>query len=317
MNEPAISVVVPTYRRPDRVRRLVAALEGQTLDCDRFEVVIVDDASGDDTMAVLADLAAATPLDLRPLGLEQNGGPAKARNLGWRSSRGAYVAFTDDDCVPRPDWLERLLTRAVAAPGLGVLQGATHRPAVAYPFTFNTVWRETLQPSPYFEGCNLTFSRAMLERTGGFDERYHLGCEDTSAGWAAVAQGGSWVFEAGAIVEHDIEERPLRYHLTMAWREGVFVDIAKRYPEFRHRGLWKPWAHRPWNLAFVVGFVATTTAVRWPVALLGWVPWLLLRSPSPRHPRVAARAVARRFLNDAVVEAGMLTGSIRNRIVVL
>jgi len=86
------------------------------------------------------------------------------------------------------------------------------------------------------------------------------------------------------------------------------------------------------NLLAIAGLLAATVAiafgiraawrtgkplVRWPVALLGWVPWLVLRSPSPRPPRVAARAVARRFLNDAVVEAGMVSGSIRNRIVVL
>lgn len=317
MTAPTISVVVPTYGRSARVRRLVAALEAQTLDPSRFEVVIVDNGSGDDTSAVLAELTAGSRIALRPLSIEVNNGPAPARNLGWRSSRGTYVAFTDDDCVPRPDWLERVLERALAETDLGVLQGATHLPAGPYTITPDTLFRETLAPSMYFEGCNLTFPRAVLERTGGFDESFHFGGEDTSAGWAAIADGGRWVFEDRAVVEHDVEERPLRWHLRMAWREGVLIDVAKRYPELRRDGFWRPWAHRPWNVAFAGGAVATVAALWQPLLLVAWAPWLSMRCPSLRHPKHAARVVARNFLNDAVVEAGMLRASIRNRIFVL
>jgi glycosyltransferase involved in cell wall biosynthesis len=317
VTRPDISVVVPTFRRPTRIRRFVAAMEAQTLDRARFEVVIVDNGSGDETSDVLAELAASTSLDLRPLHIEVNAGPAPARNLGWRSSRGRYVAFTDDDCVPHPDWLERLLARADTEPELGVLQGATHLPPGPHSMTLDTLFRETLAPSMYFEGCNLTFPRTVLERTGGFDESFHFGGEDTSAGWAAIATGGDWVFEPSAVVEHDVEERPLRWHLTMAWREGTLVDVAKRYPELRRRGFWRPWAHRPWNVAFAAGAVATVVAVKRPIALLAWLPWLSMRCPSVRHPRSAARVVTRNLLNDAVVEAGMVRASIRNRIFVL
>lgn len=317
MSDPDISVVVPTFRRPARVRRFVAAMEAQTVDHARFEVVIVDNGSGDETSDVLAELARSATVDLRPLRIEVNAGPAPARNLGWRSARAPFVAFSDDDCVPRPDWLARLLERTAATPAFGVLQGATHLPPGPHHMTPNTLFRETTSPSPYFEGCNLTFPKDVLEVTGGFDETFHFGGEDTSAGWAAIEVGGEWLFEPDAIVEHDVEERPLRWHLRMAWREGSLVDVAKRYPALRRRGFWRPWAHRPWNVAFAAGAVATVVAVKRPVALLAWLPWLAMRCPSPRHPRHAARIVARNLLNDAVVEAGMVRASIRNRIFVL
>ena len=51
----------------------------------------------------------------------------------------------------------------------------------------HSVVRETLSPSPYFEGCNLVFPRDVLERTGGFDESFPFSGEDTAAGWAAAA----------------------------------------------------------------------------------------------------------------------------------
>jgi len=118
---PEITVVVPTYRRPELLARVVAAMEKQTLDRDHFEVVVVDNGSGDDTGAVLADLAARASIRLRPLTIEVNRGPARARNLGWRCSGAPYVAFTDDDCVPEPGWLESGLTQLRFADAVGVV----------------------------------------------------------------------------------------------------------------------------------------------------------------------------------------------------
>jgi glycosyltransferase involved in cell wall biosynthesis len=314
-----VTVVVPTYGRSANLPRLVAALEAQTLPADRFEVCIVDNGSRDDTAAVLADLVARSSINLRSLHIEVNEGPAKARNLGWRSGTGRYVAFTDDDCVPRPTWLAQALATADATPDLGVLQGATLRPRVMPPMTLNTVFRETLSPSPYFEGCNLVFPRAVLERTGGFDESFPFSGEDTAAGWAAIEDGGLWVFDETAAVEHDVVERPLRWHLMMAWREGNLIDVAKRHPSMRERGFWRPWAHRPWNVAYLVGTGGTIAAVitRQPLLVLGWVPWLYMRGLPKWPPRYAAVVLAHTFLNDGVVCAGMLRSSVRNRMLVL
>lgn len=316
---PEISVVVPTYRRSANLPRLVAALEAQTLDPSRFEVVVVDNGSGDDTASVLADLAARTPIRLVPVTIEVNEGPAKARNLGWRTATAPLVAFTDDDCVPRPTWLAQLLATAQATPDLAVLQGATLRPRGAPMPTIGTVYRETVAPSPYFEGCNLVFPRAVLERTGGFDESFPFSGEDTAAGWAAVEDGGRWVFDETAVVEHDVTQRPLRWHLMMAWREGNLIDVAARHPSMRRQGFWRPWAHRPWNVAYVGGVAATGAAValRSPVPLLGWLPWLVLRRLPRRPLGHALRVLGWTFVHDAVVCAGMASGSLRNRTLVL
>ena len=316
MGQPDISVVVPTYRRSRNLPRLVAALEAQTLPRERFEVLIVDNGSDDDTPAVLSDLAARTTVNLRPLRIEDNHGPAPARNLGWRQAAAPYVAFTDDDCVPRPDWLEQALNASVATPDLGVLQGATLRPEGVARYGPNTVYRETLTRSPYFEGCNLVFPKAVLERTGGFDETYHFGGEDTAAGWSAIEGGGRWVFDETCAVEHDVVERPLKWHLMMAWREGNLVDVAMRHPQLR-TAFWRPWAHRRWNVAFAAGVLGTALALRRPVALLAWLPWVWVRRPATRSPSAFVEAFAVRFVNDSVVFVGMVRASLRNRTLVL
>lgn len=310
-----ISVVVPTYRRPQLLARMVAALEAQTLDRERFEVLVVDNGSDDDTSTVLAGLAAASPLHLRPLRVDVNAGPAPARNLGWRSARGRFVAFTDDDCIPRSDWLEQGLAVCGASPGLGVLQGATLRPAGHPPIGPLTLYRETTTPSPYFEGCNLFFPRAVLERSGGFDETFPFGGEDTAAGWAAIEQG-EWLFDESTVVTHDVSERPLGWHLRMAWREGNLLDVAARYPGLRRHAFWRPWAHRRTSVAFPLAALGLVAALRWRPAALAALPWLWLRRP-PLSRRDAPRVLAVRALNDAVVCAGMLNASVRNRTLAL
>ncbi|HEY2428771.1 MAG TPA: glycosyltransferase family A protein, partial [Acidimicrobiales bacterium] len=105
---PQVSVVIPTHNRAGMVTETLRALGGQE-DAPPFEVIVVDDASTDDTQDVLRLLADGFPVPLIALRQATNRGPATARNQGWRSARGDIVCFTDDDCVPQPGWLAALV----------------------------------------------------------------------------------------------------------------------------------------------------------------------------------------------------------------
>src|SRR5437763_16989265 len=107
MEEPIISVVVPTRNRAGLVPGLIAALERQE-DVGSFEVVVVDDASTDDTAAILDELRPQASIAVVALHLDRQHGPAAARNAGWRAARAPLVAFTDDDCRPDVAWLSHL-----------------------------------------------------------------------------------------------------------------------------------------------------------------------------------------------------------------
>ncbi len=97
-----VSVIVPTYNRVERLQRVLAALEGQTVSLDSFEVIIVSDGSTDGTN----DFLQTVDSDLRLTAVFQaNSGAAAARNNGLRHAKGALVLFIDDDVVPAPQLL--------------------------------------------------------------------------------------------------------------------------------------------------------------------------------------------------------------------
>jgi GT2 family glycosyltransferase len=98
-----VTVVVPTYRRPDRLVKCLAGLQSQT--CNPSTVIVVK-RDGDELTE--SRLAGTLPLNPFVVSVEQ-GGQMAAMAGGLAASRTPLVAFTDDDAVPRPDWIERLI----------------------------------------------------------------------------------------------------------------------------------------------------------------------------------------------------------------
>ena len=104
--EPIISVVIPTFARPAKLRACLDGLAQQTSHHDDFEVVVVDDGSP----TPVVDLVEAFD-DRMAVGVvgRPHAGPGAARNAGAAVARGRYLAFIDDDCVPAPNWLSVLV----------------------------------------------------------------------------------------------------------------------------------------------------------------------------------------------------------------
>lgn len=197
-------MVVPAYAYPAGLDRLLAALTRQRLS-ESFEVLVMDDGSPEPLEPVTKPYAGA--LNLRYLRLE-GGGPARARNAGARCARAEWVAFTDHDCEPEPEWLEQL-SQAFARYGPAVLGGAkvTGLPgsdwSVAHDMLgeFASGWSSPVS-TPYFSTNNLAVPRRQFLDLGGFDERFPYAQEDREfcARWAA--QGGEIRGVPEAIVRH-------------------------------------------------------------------------------------------------------------------
>lgn len=117
MSRPSISVIIPVWNSPALIRDCLSAIEAQTYPRDAYEVLVVDNGSTDATPQVVREMAIASLL------VEPAPGSYRARNLGIRSARGEYVAFTDADCLPDPGWLDAAARAALAHPLAVLLAG--------------------------------------------------------------------------------------------------------------------------------------------------------------------------------------------------
>jgi glycosyltransferase involved in cell wall biosynthesis len=313
VGEPSVSVVVATRDRAERLAQLLASLRAQTLDPAGFEVIVVDDGSTDTTPAVLRAAAAENGLRLRSIRRPDSRGPAAARNAGWRAARAPLVAFTDDDCVATPAWLEEGLAAARAA---AVVQGRVDpNPAQLHllgPFSRTL---EVHSAGPEFHTCNIFYRRELLEGLGGFDESFPLpGGEDTDLGWRARASGATIAYAPAAHVLHEVARLGPLPMLRFARRWEHAIPVFAKHPELRreqlHLGLFWSAPH-----AHLLRFLAALPLLRRQPTLAA-----LLARPYAR------RLVARRsrgllapwlLLHDLVELWAVLRGAVRNRVAVL
>lgn len=224
MTDPRVSVVIPSYNRPRRLARCLEALARQSMPRVAFEVVVVDDGGSAPLDPIAADVSSR--IDLRIL-RQRNAGPAAARNHGVREARGSRIAFTDDDCVPRPDWLERLLARAEARPG-ALIGGQTSNGlpddllAEANQLIIELVY-EHFNRDPenarFFASNNMLVPRDRILAIGGFDEGFpRAGAEDRDFCDRWRAAGFPLVACPDARIEH--------FHGQSL---GKFLDLHDRY----------------------------------------------------------------------------------------
>jgi GT2 family glycosyltransferase len=301
-----VAVVVASHERPLRLRWLLNALEEQTF--TDFEVVVCFDDRDDEAARMLA----AHPLGPRAIRLNPPTGPAEKRNAAWRATDAQTIVFTDDDCRPPADWLERLLTaRADGA----IVQGAT-RPDPDELALLQRAPHARSQmidpPTAWGQTCNIAYPRALLERLGGLDEALPAAAgEDADLLQRALDSGARLVPAPDAVTYHCVEVDPLPRRARQLWRWQHNAYVVKRHPQLRRAfPLGVFWKRRHATLALALVGAAT----RRPLLALPWVADAL---PSyGHHPRGLARAASElpgRAVADAVELAACARGSLRYR----
>lgn len=169
---PSISVIIPSY---NRAHTLPVALDGlcrQTY--RRFEAVIVDDGSTDDTVSVVERYADPR---FRLKQIHHSGNPGYARNIGVSVAEGRWVTFLDSDDAVLAGWLEALVavlsTRHTQVARCGVLRLGPDGVMAQLVFPGDSrhfgTWVNTFLPGAY------ALDRKLMQRLGGFDERLGFG----------------------------------------------------------------------------------------------------------------------------------------------
>lgn len=208
MTFPTITVVVPTYSRPETLSACLEALARLDYPRDRFDVIVVDD--GSPAPVELSAKTAALGLRLQ-LQRQMNRGPAAARNLGARAACSEMVAFIDDDCEPHPGWLRALAEAYMQTPE-ALLGGRTKNglPGNAYATTTQQLLDllhlhlEATRGVPvFFASNNMALARDRFLACGGFDESFPMAAaEDRELCDRWRHLGAPLRFVAVAEVEH-------------------------------------------------------------------------------------------------------------------
>ncbi|GAB3321301.1 HAD-IIIA family hydrolase [Geodermatophilus aquaeductus] len=312
------TVVVPTIGRPSLGVLLdaIAAAPGPR----PAELVVVDDRPGGPPLEV--DRPGLPPVRVVCTG---GGGPARARNLGWRVARTPWIAFLDDDVVPDPDWYERLAADLTGLPA--DVAGSQGRVRVPLP--------EDRRPTDWERGtaglatsawitADLAYRRAALAAVGGFDERFPRAFREDSDLALRVMDTGSRLVRGERRITHPV--RPTDRWVSVRVQAGNADDVLMRR---LHGPMWRERAdaavgRRPRHLAVTAAGLAAVglAAARRPraaaAAALAWAAgtaefaWARI-APGPRD-RAEVTTMA---LTSAVIPPlatwHFLRGAVRHR----
>ncbi len=224
------SVVVPTIGRPslDVLLDALAAAPGPR----PAELILVDDRPAG------APLRPERP-GLPPVRVVRTGGggPARARNLGWRTARTDWIAFLDDDVVPDPDWYQRLEQDLAALPS--DVAGSQGRVRVPLPGDRRpTDWERGtagLATSSWIT-ADLAYRRAVLAAVGGFDERFPRAFREDSDLALRVMDTGARLVRGERWITHPV--RPADRWISVRVQAGNADDVLMRRlhgPDWRER----------------------------------------------------------------------------------
>lgn len=226
---PFISIIIPTYNRPQPLAACLESLTHLAYPRQRWEVIVVNDGG----------CAPPLTVDLPHLHVltQANAGPAAARNRGAAQAQGDLLAFLDDDCRPHPHWLDKLAARLAADPDclaggqtLNALPRNPYASASQLLIDYLYVYYNRAPAGPaFFTSNNFALSRDSFRAMGGFDVTFPLAAgEDREFCHRWRRRGGRLAYEPAALVYH-------AHHLTLRSFARQHFQYGRGAYHFHHR----------------------------------------------------------------------------------
>ena len=233
-----ISVVIATYKRPKLLNKCLSALANQTYFRQHFEVIVVSDGPDPKTQEVIAYWQNSDLLQLKFFILKRKSGPATARNRGWQMATGKLIAFTDDDCLPYPEWLAQLWINYISNDhSYTVLTGKVIVPTRQRDLMTDHEYNTSQLSEAAFITANCACSQPVLSLTGGFDERYTMAYrEDSDFEFNIISRGIKIKRVEAAVVEHPVRQARWGNSLKEQKKSRFNALLYKKYPRlYSHR----------------------------------------------------------------------------------
>lgn len=242
-----VTVIVPAYNATTTISECLEALQHQSVPADEYEVIVVDDGSSDGTKEIAARYSVS-------LLTQVHRGVASARNLGIDRARGEIILFTDADCVPAHDWVEKLM-QVFCAPEISGAKGIyrTHQREliarfvqIEYENKYDKMKKERY--IDFVDTYCAAYRKSVFSKDGGFDPTFHRSGEDIEFSYRLAERGHKLVFVPQAIVYHR--------HVNSIWayiKRKFYVGYWRVLMYRKHPGkIWKD-SHTPQFLKIQVG----------------------------------------------------------------
>lgn len=239
MDKP-VSVIIPTFRSLNLLKKTIATLEIQDFPVDQFEVIVVDDGSNDDTAEWLRNFNGT--IDLTPVILPENQGRSAARNFGVGKAKGRILIFLDADMIVKKDFV-RLHVDSHREPktatlGMVCYEKKTKAGYYSRYLESRGVARfpdKATVPGRMFLSGNASLERSDFEAIKGFDEALKDYGEDMDFGIRLVNSGVNVIVNKDISIIH-LHTRKLSEILQLAQiiGEKTFPELIRKHPDLRH-----------------------------------------------------------------------------------
>ena len=231
-----VSIIVPVYNSHNYLKKCLKALDNQTYPKGLYEVIVVDNGSEEDIKSVVNQFAQTK------YAYESQPGSYVARNKGISDATGEIIAFTDADCIPAPDWLEKGTIKFLQTENCGLVGGnielffldSSSLTSVevyeSIEYGFNQ--EKLINEEHFCQSANLFTSKKIISRVGLFDSSLKSG-GDREWGIRVFEKGYQQVYAEDALVKH-----PARYSWNQLYKRVTRInggkhDLHKRQLSFK------------------------------------------------------------------------------------
>jgi len=237
MNKIIISVIIPTYKSLNFLKRTVRCLEQQQPDTLFFESIIVDDGSNDETEEWLCNYIGS--LDLKCITFKKNRGRSAARNEGVKLSTCSLLLFLDGDMEFGEDFVFNHASSHTHKNQVTIGSVKYDRISCCKGYAKYLMGRGVMKlnsqdriPGRYFLSGNSSLSRDLFDSVGGFDESLKSYGEDIDFGIRLVTKGAQFQFSSELIVQHlHIRSLNSLFEVSSEYGRLTIPELVKRYPE--------------------------------------------------------------------------------------
>jgi glycosyltransferase involved in cell wall biosynthesis len=245
--EKFVSVIIPVLNDSERLATCLEALENQTYPIARYEVIVVDNGSDEDIDAVVERF------DIATAAFDRRVGSYAARNKGVSLARGEILAFTDSDCTPNPDWIEKGVQNLLTFPDVGFVGGKVEflfkkqqRPNAyeLYDSIASFRQKDNIENYNFSVTANLFTFKSVFQHVGPFNDTLKSG-GDREWGQRVHSSGYKLVYAENACVAHPARSTLLQLTKKAIRVTGGLHELKNNqgnsfFSLFKHSGLIPP-----------------------------------------------------------------------------